>query len=199
MTTKQQERDALAKIRKIVEALGEDSYIGTAFKGCFENAETNIEWDAAFSIADELAAAKEETAAAKQEAARVAELTEKIKRLEADLEREQEWKPHESDRNVKQADYEHLATAGGTRILSDEEAIDLIASEFGFTPAKITILHSVDKEEINRHRYCRKVGEIDRQPCYNATDWNYIRFDVKCAPAVWYYEMHNGQLIQYYC
>jgi hypothetical protein len=30
MTTKQQEREALAKIRKIVESLGENSYVGTA-------------------------------------------------------------------------------------------------------------------------------------------------------------------------
>lgn len=33
MTTKQQEREALEKIRKIVSALGEGSYIGTAFEG----------------------------------------------------------------------------------------------------------------------------------------------------------------------
>ena len=47
--TKEQERKALAQIRKIVEGLGENSYIGTAFDGCFEDAETNIENDFAFS------------------------------------------------------------------------------------------------------------------------------------------------------
>lgn len=45
MTTKEQERKALAQIRKIVEGLGEDSYIGMAFEGCFEIAEENIEND----------------------------------------------------------------------------------------------------------------------------------------------------------
>ena len=45
MTTKEQERKALAKIRKIVEELGENSYIGTAFEGCFEIAEDNIDND----------------------------------------------------------------------------------------------------------------------------------------------------------
>lgn len=45
MTTKEQERKALEKIRKIVEELGENSYIGTAFEGCFEIAEENIEND----------------------------------------------------------------------------------------------------------------------------------------------------------
>lgn len=195
MTTKQQEREALEKIRKIVSVLGENSYIETAFKGIFDIAEQNIEFDAAFSLADELADAKEEMKAAKQEAAKAAEFVSKIKRLESDLEREQEWQPHESNLNVKQADYDNLASAGGTRILTDEEAQRLIADEFGFELAKITILHSVYKEEINRHRHCRRVGEISRPPVYNATDWNYIRFD--CAG--WYYEMHDGSLRPFYC
>lgn len=45
MTTKDQERKALEKIRKIVEDLGDNSYIGMAFEGCFEIAEENIEND----------------------------------------------------------------------------------------------------------------------------------------------------------
>ncbi len=45
MTTKEQERKALAQIKRIVEGLGEDSYIGMAFDGCFEMAESNIEND----------------------------------------------------------------------------------------------------------------------------------------------------------
>lgn len=49
MTTKEQERKALAQIRKIVESLGENSYLATAFAGCFEDAEDNIENDFAFS------------------------------------------------------------------------------------------------------------------------------------------------------
>lgn len=45
MTTKEQERKALAQIKKIVDSLGEDSYIGIAFEGCFEIAEENIQND----------------------------------------------------------------------------------------------------------------------------------------------------------
>ena len=45
MATKDQERKALEQIRKIVEGLGKDSYIGTAFEGCFEIAEENIDND----------------------------------------------------------------------------------------------------------------------------------------------------------
>lgn len=50
MTTKEQEKKALEQIRKIVSGLGEDSYIGTAFEGCFEIAEENIENDFACSM-----------------------------------------------------------------------------------------------------------------------------------------------------
>lgn len=50
MTTKEQERKAHAQIKKIVEGLGENSYIGTAFEGCFEIAEMNIENDWACSM-----------------------------------------------------------------------------------------------------------------------------------------------------
>ena len=52
MTTKEQERKALEQIKKIVESLGADSYIGTAFEGCFEIAEENIENDFAISAKD---------------------------------------------------------------------------------------------------------------------------------------------------
>ena len=43
--TKQQERDTLAKIKSMVEELGPESYIATAFAGCFEIADQNIEYD----------------------------------------------------------------------------------------------------------------------------------------------------------
>lgn len=62
MATKQQEREALAKIRKIVDALGEDSYIGTAFTGCFELAEENIEFDFACNLQERAEAAEQEAA-----------------------------------------------------------------------------------------------------------------------------------------
>lgn len=43
--TKQQERDALEAIRKMIAELGPQSYLATAFEGCFEDAECNIEND----------------------------------------------------------------------------------------------------------------------------------------------------------
>lgn len=79
MTTKEMERKALEKIRKIVEELGEDSYIATAFEGCFEDAEYNIRDDAAYSMKARWDAAK---AAEDELRAKVAEKNEQIKSLE---------------------------------------------------------------------------------------------------------------------
>lgn len=50
LASKEEERKALDKIKKIVEGLGEDSYVGTAFEGCFEIAEENINNDWACSM-----------------------------------------------------------------------------------------------------------------------------------------------------
>lgn len=121
--------------------------------------------------------------AAEQYKARIAE-------LEKALEREQEWKPYEDTENVQQAEYTKLQTAGGTRTLTDEEAKDLLYDWYGFAKEKIKIHRSIPQYEVNRHRQLRKVGEIDRAPLYNATDWNYIRFDCGCMT----YELLNDTL-----
>lgn len=60
--TIEQERKALEKIKKIVEELGEGSYIGTAFAGCFEIAESNIENDFADSMKEKYEQAQEDAA-----------------------------------------------------------------------------------------------------------------------------------------
>lgn len=49
VSTKDEERNALEKIRKIVDSLGEGSYLSFAFDGCFDDAERNINEDAAYS------------------------------------------------------------------------------------------------------------------------------------------------------
>lgn len=50
MTTKDQERQAIEEIRKIVEGLGENSYVGFAMEGVLELAEENIREDTAYSM-----------------------------------------------------------------------------------------------------------------------------------------------------
>jgi chromosome segregation ATPase len=65
MTTKQQERDALAKIQKIIADLGNDSYLATTFKGFASEAETNIENDWAMNAYETIDLCREETRTAK--------------------------------------------------------------------------------------------------------------------------------------
>lgn len=52
--SKDDERKALAKIRKIIDDLGADSYVAAAFDGCFEMAEQNIENDWACSLKEQV-------------------------------------------------------------------------------------------------------------------------------------------------
>lgn len=54
IATKEQERKALAQIKKIVEGLGPQSYISTAMTGVFNLAEQNIEYDAAFEFPEQI-------------------------------------------------------------------------------------------------------------------------------------------------
>ena len=77
--------------------------------------------------------------------------------------------------------------------MSDEQAKDLLYNWYGFARDKIKICHNVPVYEVNRHRLLRKVGELDRPPLYNATDWNYIRFDCGCMG----YELYNDNLRLY--
>lgn len=52
LPTKDQEREALEKIKTIIESLGQDSYVWTAFEGCIQDAEENIKNDCALSMKD---------------------------------------------------------------------------------------------------------------------------------------------------
>lgn len=81
--TKQQERETLEKIKKMVEELGSDSYLSIAFTGCFEDAEENIENDFALSMNGRWQYAEQEVERLK---ARVAELEDKLSESEKDYE-----------------------------------------------------------------------------------------------------------------
>ncbi len=92
--TKEQERKALEQIKKIVESLGKDSYIATAFEGCFDLAEENIENDWACSMKQRVEAAEKKVEEAEKQ---TAALEKKLKLKELDerdirdaLEREKE-------------------------------------------------------------------------------------------------------------
>lgn len=117
----------------------------------------------------------------------------RIEQLTAELDRELEWKPAASTgTNMNQSDYGHLARAG--RKMTDQEARKFIADECGFSADKITIHHKVSAYDVNKHRRLRVAATYDREPVYESTDWNYVRFD--CAGFM--YELVNGEL-RFYC
>lgn len=196
--TKEQERKALEKIKKIVKGLGKNSYIGTAFEGCFEIAESNIENDFADSMKERYEQSKEDAdyfnGIATHTSAELDKAREEIGRLRKQLEQEQEWKKYEIQENVPQSDYENLSKQSDTSFLTDEEAKDLLYDWFGFAKEKTTIYRSIPTYEKNRHNQLRKTGTTDRRPAYNATDWNYIRFD--CGGMS--YELYNDDL-RFFC
>lgn len=81
--TKDQELEALEKIKAIVESLGPDSYVGTAFEGCFEIAEDNIGNDFACSMKQRVEAVVVENSRLKE---KVKELEEKLAESRKDYE-----------------------------------------------------------------------------------------------------------------
>lgn len=83
MSTKEQERKALAQIRKIVDGLGENSYIGMAFEGCYEIAEENIENDFGGSMKSRYEYSERKLEEAQE---RILELEDKLAESEKDYE-----------------------------------------------------------------------------------------------------------------
>lgn len=128
MTTKEMERKALEQIRKIVEELGEDSYIATAFEGCFEDAEYNIRDDAAYSMKARWDSAK---AAEDELRAKVAEKDEQIRSLETKVEQLQKINASKEDAILaysKDAE-KHVETINGLKESAIKYWNDLQAAE----------------------------------------------------------------------
>ncbi len=193
---KEQEWQVLEQIKEIIEGIGgADSYIGLAFEGCLEIAEENIENDFACSMKQRADKVQADAEYFQNLAGKLSDDLDKAKKeidsLKEQLEREQEWKDYEIKENVRQVDYENLVKQSGTRFLTDEEAKDILYNWYGFAKEKLVIRKTVPVYQINRHRELRKTGEAERRPAYNATDWNYIRFD--CGPVS--YELYNDSLI----
>lgn len=118
----------------------------------------------------------------------------KVKLLQAQLDAELEWKPSSGGTNMDQARYEKLLNCGTSKKLTVEEAKQFIADECGFDPDKIHIVTEVSTYEVNKYRQTRKSATFTREPVYESTDWNYVRFD--CANFM--YEFVNGD-IRFYC
>lgn len=124
----------------------------------------------------------------------VKRLKARITALELDLEKELDWKDTDgAGTTMEQGRYEHLERCG--RKLTEEEAKQLVHEEFGFDPEMVEIIAEVSTYQVNKYHQLRKKETFERVPCYEATDWNYVRFNCRG----WQYEMVNGQLRSYCC
>ena len=121
---------------------------------------------------------------------------EKLKNFELkiQLDKELDWKPAEhTGTNMSQEDYQKLDASCTVVIATDDEAKGHLAVNFGFMPDKIQIIREVQTFEVNKYRRLRVKDTYHREPLYEATDWNYIRFN--CAGMQW--ELVNGALLPY--
>ena len=130
LATKQQERDTLAAIRQMVEELGPQSYLATAFQGCFEIAEQNIEYDFGDSMKGRVEVAERKSESLE---AQVKELEEKLRQEIADKQRARDEaqaviKKLEA-RSLSDEDLDRIITILGDRAKEAEELAEKTAAE----------------------------------------------------------------------
>ena len=117
-----------------------------------------------------------------------------INDLQAQLDAELEWTPcKDAGTRMTQRDYVKLREDRFTKTMTDEEAADFIAVELGFNAERVRIIRKAETYEVNKHHRMRVLETYEREPLYESTDWNYVRFDVNGIG----YEYINGQLTLY--
>lgn len=158
MTTKEQERKALAQISSIIEKLGPDSYIGIAFDGCIQDAVENIENDWACSWKQRAEAIDKEL---DDRAAYIIKIQQELEKQKA---RADEAEKRYNELKARQLTFDDLDDF--EQMLSDscyecekniEEAARLIV-EYAVTPTDIAFQNAV-----NRHRTYQKKLEYTRE------------------------------------
>lgn len=117
-----------------------------------------------------------------------------IQEMREQLERELDWHPSEdTGTSLVQDCYIDRINSDSNEKLSDLQAMQKLNWLFGFDMAKITIVHEVQTFDVNRHHKLRVSGTYQRDPLWDATDYNYIRFN--CADLQW--ECIDGELHPY--
>ena len=117
-----------------------------------------------------------------------------INDLQSQLDAELEWTPcKDAGTRMTQRDYVKLREDRFTKTMTDEEAANFIAEELGFKAERVKIIRKAETYEVNKHRRMRVAETYEREPLYESTDWNYVRFDVYGMT----YEYVNGQLMMY--
>ena len=116
----------------------------------------------------------------------------RIAELQAQLDKELEWKCcAEIGTYLDQEEYTEMFAKYQT--VPDDFAVKILASIFGFIPEQIRIQHEAQKFECNKYGVCRVKMTFQRDPVYANIESNYIRFD--CACRKW--ELVNNELISY--
>ena len=114
-----------------------------------------------------------------------------IERLKKALEEAGNWKPAPNTGTQMSQD-EYLKWSKCSKVLTDEEAVEWICEELGFDPAKVKIIHEVSTYEVNNRHRLRKSGTYRRDPFYDVSDLNYVRFNVT-GNVTFSYEICNGE------
>ena len=124
----------------------------------------------------------------------IAGLKDKIQSLKADLDKELQWKDAcNIGTKMTNYDYVMLYSDHNSKFLTDLEAKELINREVGFELDAIQIIGEVEHYEVNKYGVTRVNQTAERVPIFNASDWNYVRFDVKGRE----YELINSDLFEY--
>lgn len=126
IATKQQERDTLAAIRKMVEELGPQSYLATAFDGCFEDAENNIENDFGDSYKRRCKSLEAKLDVARQE---VEELKAHERSMKETIDRLQRENEEAEARQVTETDLVHLIRLAEEDLAAAEQRRDAAAQD----------------------------------------------------------------------
>lgn len=125
MATKQEERDTLETIRQMVEELGPQSYLSTAFDGCFEDAESNIENDFGDSMKLRWEYAEAQLKSAQE---RIASLETEKRLMQETIDRLQRQNEELEARTLQGTDLAHLTRLAEADLKASEERRDAAAA-----------------------------------------------------------------------
>lgn len=116
LASKRNERETLETIRQLVADLGEQSYLATAFEGCFKIAEQNIEFDFGDSMKGRVESAERKLDEAQAE---IESLREQL------AESQKDWEAAHAANHELAEEKDAAIAAIRAKVLSDDELFDI--------------------------------------------------------------------------
>lgn len=116
LASKRNERETLETIRQLVADLGPQSYLATAFEGCFEIAEQNIEFDFGDSMKGRVESAERKLDEAQAE---IESLREQL------AESQKDWEAAHAANHELAEEKDSAIAAIRVKVLSDDELFDI--------------------------------------------------------------------------